>query len=64
MFFGKKIRRVLDVEGAEKRNTEEEKEALEKGDLLAMIISAFLVFTPVILILIAVVWGLYWLFTH
>jgi len=52
------------VEGAEKRNTEEEKEALEKGDLLAMIISAFLVFTPVILILIAVVWGLYWLFTH
>ena len=29
-----------------------------------MIISAFLVFTPVILILIAVVWGLYWLFTH
>ena len=64
MFFGKKIRRVLDVEGAEKRNTEEEKEALEKGDLLAMIISALLVFTPVILILIAVVWGLYWLFTH
>ena len=64
MFFGKKIRRVLDVEGAEKRNTEEEKEALEKGDLLAMIISAFLVFTPVILILIAVVWSLYWLFTH
>ncbi|HOE85008.1 MAG TPA: hypothetical protein PLH14_09105 [Sphaerochaeta sp.] len=64
MFFGKKIRRVLDVEGAEKRNTEEEKEALEKGDLLAMIISAFLVFTPVILILIAIVWGLYWLFTH
>jgi len=52
------------VEGAEKRNTEEEKEALEKGDLLAMIISAFLVFTPVILILIAIVWGLYWLFTH
>ena len=64
MFFGKKIRRVLDVEGAEKRNTEEEKEALEKGDLLAMIISAFLVFTPVILILIAIFWGLYWLFTH
>ena len=64
MFFGKKIRRVLDVEGAEKRNKEEEKEALEKGDLLAMIISAFLVFTPVILILIAIVWGLYWLFTH
>ena len=64
MFFPKKIRRVLDVEGAEKRNKEEEKEALEKGDLLAMIISAFLVFTPVILILIAIVWGLYWLFTH
>ena len=64
MFFGKKIRRVLDVEGSEKRNKEEEKEALEKGDLLAMIISAFLVFTPVILILIAIVWGLYWLFTH
>ena len=37
---------------------------MEKGDLLAMLISAFLVFTPVILLLIAIVWGLYWLFTH
>ncbi|MCK9547868.1 MAG: hypothetical protein RBS49_06905 [Sphaerochaeta sp.] len=64
MFFPKKIKRVLDVEGAEKRLKEEGKEKLEKGDFFAMLVSAFLVFTPVILLLIAIVWGLYWLFTH
>ncbi|MFA5447484.1 MAG: hypothetical protein WC233_04340 [Sphaerochaeta sp.] len=64
MLFPKKIKRVLDVEGAEKRHASEIKEELEKGDIPAMIISAFLVFTPVILLLIGIVWGLYWLFTH
>jgi len=61
MLFPKKIRRVLDVKKAEEKGMAEE---LEKGDIPAMIIAAFLVFTPVILLLIGIVWGLYWLFTH
>lgn len=61
MLFPKKIRRVLDVRKAEEKELTEE---LEKGDIPAMIIAAFLVFTPVILLLIGIVWGLYWLFTH
>ncbi len=61
MFFPKKIKRVLDVKKAEESHMNEE---LEKGDVPAMLIAAFLVFTPVILLLIGIVWGLYWLFTH
>ena len=61
MLFPKKIRRVLDVKKAEEKGMTEE---LEKGDIPAMIIAAFLVFTPVILLIIGIVWGLYWLFTH
>jgi len=61
MFFPKKIKRVLDVKKAEESHMKEE---LEKGDVPAMLIAAFLVFTPVILLLIGIVWGLYWLFTH
>ena len=61
MLFPKKIRRVLDVKKAEKKEFTEE---LEKGEIPAMLIAAFLVFTPVILVLIGIVWGLYWLFTH
>ncbi|MDD3822528.1 MAG: hypothetical protein PHR90_02665 [Sphaerochaetaceae bacterium] len=48
----------------ERKHTQEPKERLEKGDFLAMLISAFLVFTPVILGMILVLYGLYWLFTH
>jgi hypothetical protein len=64
MLFPRKIKRVLDVKGAEERHRREEKVELEKGDFLAMLISAFLVFTPVILLLIGIVYGLAWLFTH
>ncbi|NCC12863.1 MAG: hypothetical protein EOM32_05750 [Spirochaetia bacterium] len=64
MLFQRKIKRVLDVENLEKRHQKEPKEALEKGDLLAMIISAFIVFTPVILVMIGILYGLLWLFTH
>jgi hypothetical protein len=62
MFFRKKVERVLDVKKIEERHRTEEKEPLEKGDLLAMLIAAFLVFLPVILILIFVVYLLLWLF--
>jgi bifunctional DNA-binding transcriptional regulator/antitoxin component of YhaV-PrlF toxin-antitoxin module len=61
MLFPKKIRRVLNVKKSEEKEFTEE---LEKGDIPAMLIAAFLVFTPVILVLIGIVWGLYWLFTH
>lgn len=64
MLFQRKIKRVLDVESLEKRHQKEPKEPLEKGDFLAMIISAFIVFTPVILVMIGVLYGLVWLFTH
>ncbi len=64
MLFPRKIKRVLDVENLEKRHQQEPKEALEKGDFLAMLISAFIVFTPVILVMIAILYGLYWMFTH
>jgi hypothetical protein len=64
MFFPRKIKRVLNVDKAEERLKSEEREPLEKGDFLAMVISAFLVFTPVILLLIAITYGLYWLFVH
>lgn len=65
MLFPRKIKRVLDVDEIEKKEKDSiKKEELEKGDILAMIISAFIVFTPVILLLIGIVWFLYWLFTH
>ena len=35
---------------------------LEKGDLPAMLIAALITFLPVILIILAVVYGLIWLF--
>ncbi len=56
-------RRLIDPKAIEEK-AEGVRDEMEKGDLLAMLISAFIVFTPVILILIGIVWGLYWLFTH
>lgn len=64
MLFRRKIKRVLDVEKLEEQHKEEKLEELEKGDFLAMVIAALLVFTPVILLLIGIVYGLYWLFIH
>ncbi len=64
MFFRRKVERVLDVKKIEERHRTEEKEPLEKGDLLAMLIAAFLVFLPVILMLIFVVYLLLWLFVR
>ena len=62
MFFRKKVDRVLDVKKIEERHKTEEKLPLEKNDLLAMLIAATIVFLPVILILIGMVYGLMWLF--
>jgi cell division septal protein FtsQ len=64
MFFKRKIKRVLNLEEIEERHEKEIKEELEKGDLFAMIIAALIVFTPVILLLIGIVYFLLWLFTH
>ena len=64
MLFRRIIKRVLDVKEVEERHRTEEKVELEKGDFLAMLISAFIVFTPVILLLIGIVYGLGWLFTR
>lgn len=64
MFFKRKIKRVLSLEEIEERHEKEIKEELEKGDLFAMIIAALIVFTPVILLLIGIVYFLLWLFTH
>jgi hypothetical protein len=62
LFFRRRIERVLDVKKIEERHRTEEKEPLEKGDLLAMMIAAFLVFLPAVLLLIGVVYLLLWLF--
>lgn len=62
MFFRKKVDRVLDVKKIEERHKTEDKLPLEKNDLLAMLIAATIVFLPVILILIGMVYGLMWLF--
>ena len=62
MFFRKKIERVLDVKKIEERHKKEEKLPLEKNDLLAMLIAAFIVFLPVLLLLIGIVYGIMWLF--
>ena len=60
MFFGKKLDRSYDtmryLSGEEKENEEElkdfkEKEKLEFKDILAMVISALLVFGPLFLII-------------
>ncbi len=57
MFFKEKIDRVIDVDKVEREFAEnDEKIDLEKNDVLALFIAAFLVFVPVITI---VVGGLY-----
>ncbi len=62
MFFRKKIERVLDVKKIEERHKKEEKLPLEKNDLLAMLIAALIVFLPVLLLLIGIVYAIMWLF--
>ena len=48
MLFGKKIDRVLNIREAEERfEKDREEQPLEKGDRLAMILAALIVFIPV-----------------
>ncbi len=62
MFFRKKIDRVLDVDAIEERHKKEEKLPLEKNDFLAMLIAAGIVFLPVLLLLIGIVYAILWFF--
>ena len=71
MLFQKRIDRAMRYkkernEAAElKKPTEEDKDAVRKKDLFAMILSAMLVILPVaILILFVIAFGCYFLFFH
>lgn len=65
MLFEKKIKRVVDVEHAEEefeRQMEEEGIELEKKDRLAMVLAAFIVFIPALLVVIGVFLFVIWFF--
>jgi hypothetical protein len=68
MLFQKRVDRAMRYqkernEAAEQ--TEEDKDAVSKKDLLAMILSAMLVILPVaILVLLGIAFGCYFLFFH
>lgn len=71
MLFQKRIDRAMRYqkernEAAElKKPTEEDKDAVSKKDLFAMILSAMLVILPVaILVLLGIAFGCYFLFFH
>ena len=71
MLFQKSVDRAMRYqkernEAAEqKKPTEEDKDAVSKKDLLAMILSAMLVILPVaILVLLGIAFGCYFLFFH
>ncbi|MDR1668748.1 MAG: hypothetical protein LBR76_02175 [Oscillospiraceae bacterium] len=51
--FKKKVHRVVDPEKSEQRRKEEPLD-LEKGDLKAMMIAAFLTFLPALLVILAI----------
>ena len=60
--FQKKIDRVIKQKDQEKKfRQEREKLPLEKGDAFAMIVAAFLVFLPVVLLLTGAVFLIYFL---
>ena len=63
MLFRKKIERVLNLKNEESRpDQNEEKLSLEKGDYAALIIAAFGVYLPVMILLIGLICGLVWFF--
>ncbi|MCL2603182.1 MAG: hypothetical protein FWD90_01730 [Defluviitaleaceae bacterium] len=67
MFLSKKFKRGMTREQAdaiiEKSRTEEPLE-LEKGDLPAMIIAAFVVFFPFVLVFCGILGFIYWFIFH
>lgn len=65
MLFDKKVKRVIDVEKAEEefeKQMEEEGIELEKKDRLAMILAAFIVFIPALLLVLGVFLFAIWFF--
>lgn len=65
MLFEKKIKRVIDVEKAEEefeKQMEEENVELEKKDRLAMILAAFIVFVPAVLLVLGFFAFVIWFF--
>ena len=71
MLFQKKVDRAMRYQkeqneaAKQKKPTEEDKDAVSKKDLFAMILSAMLVILPAaILILCAIAFGCYFLFFH
>ena len=71
MLFQKRVDRAMRYQkernetAEQKKPTEEDKDAVSKKDLLAMILSAMLVILPVaILILFVIAFGCYFLFFH
>lgn len=65
MLFDKKVKRVIDVEKAEEefeKQMEEEGIELEKKDRLAMILAAFIVFIPALLLVLGVFLFVIWFF--
>jgi len=57
LFGKKKTQQQLDA-----HYNEMEKLELEKGDYLAMVIAALITFLPIVIIAIAVIFGILWLF--
>jgi len=51
-----RFKSLVNEEEAEKRFATEVKPELEKGDVPAMIIAAFIVFAPVLLLILCVLW--------
>lgn len=71
MFFQRKVDRAMrfqkerNEQAEQKKPTEEDKDAVSKKDLFAMILSAIVVILPVaILVLLAITFGCYFLFFH
>ena len=71
MIFQRKVDRAMrfqkerNEQAEQKKPTEEDKDAVSKKDLFAMILSAIVVILPVaILVLLAITFGCYFLFFH
>ena len=65
MLFEKKVKRVVDVDVAEdelEKRMEEEGVELEKKDRLAMILAAFIVFIPAVLLVLGFFALVIWFF--
>lgn len=65
MLFDKKVKRIIDVEKTEEefeRQMEEEGIELEKKDRFAMIVAAFIVFIPALLLVLGVFLFVIWFF--